>query len=520
MRIAILTVLVCLAYCNLNTLFAQCTGSGAIVTSGSGALGNPVELDPDSDGDIVAGGSVFAGCTNELVEFEQLTNPLGCNTCQVPWTAISSHDTQNDLWSGGGCGQTDIVGDDDDGETFGYFTIVDPDGICNNNDELIIFRQRIAGNFTGAFSFSFLVSNDGLVGANDPDGYVCCSKLANAGFEFEIQLKTGGSGAGVNVYDVDGLAGSDNCAGSPSNCPSYTLANNSQKAAACGSACGCRTGGGNPQFLTFFVKLSDLGVDCSNYTQLTFVPVTSTSPNPALSGCTSVSDVGGAAELDSIFVDCPDCEGVLYTGCSAAISEQGCVLACTAESNSFLTALPVELESIRGIKKEKENILKWTTSSEINVDYFSVERSAAGEDNFIEIGRVSPRGSEYEGATYEFVDTELSPLWYYRLKVIDQDRSFKYSNTIAIQRVQKEFSLIKLYTSFDNNLEVAYNCPNNSRAYTLFISDINGSVLWSSEKLSTGEEASHSISLHSLSRGLYFLSLTDGLQITTEKFTL
>ena len=78
-----------------NMLSAQCTGSGDIVSTGSGALGNPPELDPDSDGDIVAGGTEFTGCTGELIEFEALTNRSGCSTCQVPWTAISNNDRSN-----------------------------------------------------------------------------------------------------------------------------------------------------------------------------------------------------------------------------------------------------------------------------------------------------------------------------------------------------------------------------------------------------------------------------------------
>ncbi len=504
-----------------QVLNAQCTGSGSIITSGPTALGNPAQLDPDGDGDIVASGTEFSACTGELAEFEALTNPSGCSTCQIPWTPIDAVDDPSDLWSGSGCGNTDIVGDAIGTSTFAYFTIVDPDGSCNSGDELLVFRLRISQNFSGNFSFDFLISNDGLTGLNDPDGFVCCSKVANAGFEYEVQLKTGGA-SGVNVIDIDGLAGSDHCGNMPNNCLSYTEAEAAQKSYACGSSCGCRSsGGGNdPVFLTYFVKLSDLGVDCTTYTNLSFVPVTSNSGNPIISSCTSVADVGGAADLATALIDCPDCDGVLYSGCTSAVSEEGCILSCTAENNSFLTALPVELSSIHGLIDGDDNLIKWSTSAEINTDYFSIERSTDGRRNFQVIGEMSAFGSEFEGTQYEFRDNDSAPIWYYRIKIVDMDGSFEYSNTVAIQRSGKQLDLTSITNNHDKSISIRYQRPRNRGNLQLMISDITGRIHWIQDNLPSNEDSTLTINHHSFPKGIYIISLSNGYEIVSRKIVL
>lgn len=496
---------------------AQCTGSGNIVSSGSGSLGNPATLDPDSDGDIVASGTTFTACTGELAEFEALTNSSGCSTCQVPWTPISNDDPQSDLWSGGGCGNTDIVSDVDGNSTYAYFTIIDPDGSCNNGDELIVFRLRISGDFSGNFSFDFLVSNDGLTGLSDPDGFVCCSKVANAGFEYEVQLKTGGSGSGINVIDIDGLAGSDNCAAVPSKCKNYSIATNTQKSNACGSSCGCRTGGGSPIFLTYFVPLTDLDVDCNSYTNLTFVPVTSTSGNPIIANCTSVSDVGGAADLAQALIDCPSCNGVVYSGCTSGVSEEGCILSCTAEANSFSTALPVELLSIEGRATPSFNLVSWQTASEINTSHFSIERSLNGRDNFELLGEVSATGNEFTGAFYTFEDLELNPIAYYRIKFVDLDGQFQYSNTVVVQRTSNQLEIQKIYTRPAAFSMINYSTSNSARNVSFALINQNGQVIYEQHGLPTGDNQNFEIPVSNLPKGLYFISLNDGYNLVSEK---
>ncbi len=92
------------------------------------------------------------------------------------------------------------------------------------------------------------------------------------------------------------------------------------------------------------------------------------------------------------------------------------------------SALPVELSEF-DVKKTEDNhsLVYWQTQSEINNDYFSVERSEDGS-NFEEIGRVKGVGTTTEVQNYQFLDKEpFVGNNYYRLKQVDFDGAFEYS---------------------------------------------------------------------------------------------
>ena len=91
--------------------------------------------------------------------------------------------------------------------------------------------------------------------------------------------------------------------------------------------------------------------------------------------------------------------------------------------------------------------LDWATSSEINADYFNIERSSNGKD-FNAIGNVKSVGNSSKKTTYLFNDSliiELSQTLYYRLKQVDYNGAFKYSKIIAINNSINKNAPIKVY---------------------------------------------------------------------------
>ena len=109
-----------------------------------GASGPGFFLDPDGDGDIVQAGSGFSDCytdVEEMNEFEDLTNPNGCSSCQQAWQKMPNFgEVNSDLFSQTGCSHTDLIGDSLAGNDYLYSTIIDPDSVCSSGDEMIIFR--------------------------------------------------------------------------------------------------------------------------------------------------------------------------------------------------------------------------------------------------------------------------------------------------------------------------------------------------------------------------------------------
>lgn len=90
--------------------------------------------------------------------------------------------------------------------------------------------------------------------------------------------------------------------------------------------------------------------------------------------------------------------------------------------------LPVDLVSFKAKKQDDFSALAWTTASEINNDYFDVERSADAR-NFVAIGKVQGHGTTNDVQDYDFLDRNpLSGKNYYRLKQVDYNGAFEYSN--------------------------------------------------------------------------------------------
>lgn len=94
--------------------------------------------------------------------------------------------------------------------------------------------------------------------------------------------------------------------------------------------------------------------------------------------------------------------------------------------------LPVELLSFSGYFTNSTNVLNWSTASEINSDVFIIEKSTDAV-NWTVIGEVDAAGNSNERLDYSFID--INPEVgnnYYRLRVVDNDRSFNYSSIIDI----------------------------------------------------------------------------------------
>jgi len=84
-----------------------------------------------------------------------------------------------------------------------------------------------------------------------------------------------------------------------------------------------------------------------------------------------------------------------------------------------------------GEPSQDKIILSWKTGQETDLDLFVVERSSNKKD-FNKIGEVAPKGSN---STYEFIDTEFTEvksIYYYRLRVRNEDGTFQLSEPITV----------------------------------------------------------------------------------------
>ncbi|MCP4458343.1 MAG: T9SS type A sorting domain-containing protein [Cytophagales bacterium] len=94
--------------------------------------------------------------------------------------------------------------------------------------------------------------------------------------------------------------------------------------------------------------------------------------------------------------------------------------------------LPVKLVDFSAQQNNDEVELAWSTATELNNDFFSVERSQNGRD-FIVIGALAGGGTTNKISNYSFLDpTPLSGTSYYRLKQTDYDGQYEYFDAKSI----------------------------------------------------------------------------------------
>ena len=104
----------------------------------------------------------------------------------------------------------------------------------------------------------------------------------------------------------------------------------------------------------------------------------------------------------------------------------------TLATTSAVNPLPVELLYFKGETENRMVKLEWKTASELNNDYFSIERSVDGT-HYAELGRVDGNGTTEIAMDYKWFDERpLHGLAYYRLKQVDIGGTFEYSQVIAI----------------------------------------------------------------------------------------
>jgi Zn ribbon nucleic-acid-binding protein len=105
--------------------------------------------------------------------------------------------------------------------------------------------------------------------------------------------------------------------------------------------------------------------------------------------------------------------------------------------------LPVELVDFKGRYDGESVVLNWKTVSELNNDYFTIQRSS-GDGEFINIKNVQGAGTTQLVTNYEEKDEDPLPgIAYYRLKQTDFDGQTEYSNIISVE--SKVTPSIELY---------------------------------------------------------------------------
>ncbi|MES2380609.1 MAG: T9SS type A sorting domain-containing protein [Bacteroidota bacterium] len=161
--------------------------------------------------------------------------------------------------------------------------------------------------------------------------------------------------------------------------------------------------------------------------------------------------------------------------------------------------LPVKLINFAANNTGTSVQLNWETSAEINNSHFEIERKT--NNGWKTIGEIKGNGTSTTVNKYLFIDNQLNfldnQIIFYRLKQIDYNGSFEYSNILSIS-LNTEKTFITVYpVPLQNKLSV--NINSEETVLSLSLIDINGKEVAYSN--------SNNIDLYSINNGIYFIKV-------------
>lgn len=185
--------------------------------------------------------------------------------------------------------------------------------------------------------------------------------------------------------------------------------------------------------------------------------------------------------------------------------------------------LPTELHRFEGFHiSRKSNYLQWTTTSEINSDYFKIERSANGVDWNV-IATMNAAGNSNTSISYSLNDDNYySPLTYYRLTMVDMDGSFSYSEIIAISSSFKFETLFSdvVPNPASDNAYIIYGGTNYNTDVIIELISNEGKILETINMGKMSKGKSISLDFSKYSQGLYYLNILQGTEIDKKKISI
>ena len=175
------------------------------------------------------------------------------------------------------------------------------------------------------------------------------------------------------------------------------------------------------------------------------------------------------------------------------------------------TPFPIELLSFNGYNQGTNNRLFWITASELNADKFIVERSTDAI-NYKAVGQVQAVGNSNKQEGYSFNDKTFKANYnFYRLRMIDKDGTFTYSNIIEI--ASDKLNITVYPNPAQNEVFIAGGFAPNFKASMINI--LGEEVL--NTNLDTQNQTA--ISLQNIAQGVYMLNILNekGAVIYSEK---
>jgi hypothetical protein len=189
--------------------------------------------------------------------------------------------------------------------------------------------------------------------------------------------------------------------------------------------------------------------------------------------------------------------------------------------------VPVELTSFTGKVADGKVILNWRTATETNNRGFEIERSLDNK-SFEKIGFVPGYGTSTKSHTYSYSsDLNSSDKEYYRLRQVDFDGTFEYSNIVEVlSPLPSAYTISQNYPNpFNPSTKINFDLPVDSKVRITVFNALGQKISDVTNQQYSAGRYDVNFNAGNLSSGLYFYVIeakgNDGSSfVTTKKMML
>jgi len=183
--------------------------------------------------------------------------------------------------------------------------------------------------------------------------------------------------------------------------------------------------------------------------------------------------------------------------------------------NVMGAVLPVTWSTVDVSSGKEGNVIKWTTLTETNNDYFEIQKRSEEQEDFETIGMIEGQGNSIQAVDYRFIDdgfTSAGRYCYYRIKQVDLDGQHNYSKVVSI-KLDADNSLSIFPNPFSDAIQISTRSVVDQE-FTVAVHDVFGKVVLRENFQQNSN--SKSIDTNEVPAGIYYM--TNTLDGTTQVF--
>lgn len=172
----------------------------------------------------------------------------------------------------------------------------------------------------------------------------------------------------------------------------------------------------------------------------------------------------------------------------------------------FNMPLPLTLLNFSGNKKYPDVDLQWQTENESNTSHFEIERKIDDERQFQFAVKVNAAGNSAQTINYAFKDAlalTKGRKFQYRLKMVDADGKYTYSNTITLVHSENDVFIQNVYANNSALLQVIAGNKSGIKSLNIRITNTLGQTMM----LMQNNYSDQRVDVSKLPSGIYFIEI-------------